>query len=211
MQYQCSVRGGKHPVGAVTGRPGTSTGGRARLSPKRCPRRGSTTPTQSFIRPIFVGISWRYRKNPGGPPLAVVVSEARKEADPMTRRSLSAWLLMAVMATPAMMPAVANAHPVSTVANAHQVSTQNPWRRAATTRQGEYGQAFASSSSWRGGGSQSYRLPQRASGGWSLSSRSQTYRQPARVSSGFSSHSFSPWRTEQFRAPLVLRHDDRRR
>jgi hypothetical protein len=104
----------------------------------------------------------------------------------MTRRSLPAWLLMAVMASAAMMPAVANAHPVSAFANEHPASPQNLWRRGETSQRDVYHSAYADSNSWREG-------------------RSQAYRPPPRVS-----RSFSPSRMKQYRAPLVLRHDYRR-
>jgi hypothetical protein len=182
-----------------------------------CPLEGSTTLAHPSGDPIFVSISWRTVNNADGLPLAMMNHEAQKEADTMTRRSLLAWLLMAVVATPAMMPAVANAHPVS---------IQDRSRSDVTTQRRVSDRAYADSVRWSGGGKQAYNPPSRASS-LSLSSRSQAYRPPSRVSPGFapsrttfspsrttfapSRTTFAPSRTKQYRAPLVLRHDYRRR
>src|ERR1700730_5184771 len=93
-----------------------------------------------------------------------------KEADPMTRRFLPAWLLMAVLATTAMMP---------TVANAQAVSTQNRFRhdQNISFRASDRGNAYVNTSSGNRGtrNSRSAIATHRQSG----------YRQP-RVSQGFS-------------------------
>jgi hypothetical protein len=114
----------------------------------------------------------------------------------MTRQSLRAWLVMAVMAAPVMMPAVANAQPVS---------IQGRSRSDVTTERRVSDRAFAGSGRLSGNRNQSYGPASRASSGLSLSSRSRAYSPPLRVFRGFSTS-----RAKQHRAPLVLRHDYRR-
>ena len=64
--------------------------------------------------------------------------------------SLPAWLLMAALATPAMMPTVANAHPVP---------TQERFLRNQNIRPRATGRAGAYSNTWSGNRVQTYRQP----------------------------------------------------
>jgi hypothetical protein len=77
----------------------------------------------------------------------------------MTPRSLSAWLLMAVIATAAMMPATANAQSVS----------RDHSRRADTTRRVLSGRTLNDYRGFSGQRSQAYRQPPRFSRSFSQS------------------------------------------
>ena len=118
----------------------------------------------------------------------------------MTRRFLPAWLLMAVLATTAMMPTVANAQPVSTQSRFRH--DQNISLRAS-----DRGNAYVNTSSGNRG--------QRNSNNRSVIA---TYRQPgyrqSSVSQGFStrvSRSFSTAGTRSHGTFGMSRGNDRRR
>jgi hypothetical protein len=68
----------------------------------------------------------------------------------MTRRFLPAWLLMALLATTAMMPTVANAQPLS---------TQSRFRADQNIRSRVPVRANAYVSTWSGNRQQTYRQP----------------------------------------------------
>ena len=103
----------------------------------------------------------------------------------MTRRSLPAWILMvAVLATPAMMPVAANAQP--------QFTHQDQSRRDVSTRRSDDNRTYGNSNAWSGRSDRTSRYAPTFSHGVS---RSHSLRH--RV---FSSRVFSMWR-----------HNDRRR
>src|ERR1700681_266723 len=100
----------------------------------------------------------------------------------MTRRFLPAWLLMAFMAFSAMMPAVANAQPISIQNRVRATqSVQRPVDNRASGRVYTRGyvntNAYANSNQWRGNTVQAYRQPSRVSRGFSRPSTRQ-YRAP---------------------------------
>ena len=110
----------------------------------------------------------------------------------MTRRFLPAWLLMAFIASSAMMPAVASAQPF--LSQNRVRATQNVQRPVGNrapgrvyTRASVSTNTYANSSGW----------------GWNTA---QTFRQPSRVS-----HRVSQQSTRQYRAHQTSRRNYRRR